>query len=209
MSATKLGLTLPCRRETKRSHISPLPFKHTETGSLSQHRDENHPDLPAMLLLVRVLRRHIWTATLHPQQVALASEAQQLQGWGHCQDGSMKTHQCRNRQWERTFIHEQPAAALALAVPAASFIVWGKNLRASSLLFQHDFRGTGWKEVERHRSNFRYRRDHVTQSESGKCIPKKGFSAKAGATFKNLNSVPAPVQEPKSDCRWIYPANTS
>lgn len=72
----------PCAvgKRMQKSHLSPLPCKSTETGSLSLsgHRDVHHPELPAILLLVRLLRRHVWMAPPHPQQVALASEAQQL-----------------------------------------------------------------------------------------------------------------------------------
>lgn len=78
--AKKLGLTLHCRKENEEE--PPFAFTlqmHRDRVSLSGHRDECDPELPAILLLVRLLRRCIWTAAPHPQQVALASEAQQLQ----------------------------------------------------------------------------------------------------------------------------------
>lgn len=109
MPATKLGLTLPCRRKTKRSHLSPLPSKHTETGCLSEHRDEHHPNLPAKLLLVQVLRRHIWTVTPHPsrQHWPLRSckteGTAKIEAWIPISAGTGS---------ENTFI-QQPATALA------------------------------------------------------------------------------------------------
>lgn len=52
--------------ERQRGDTSPLYLPKTQ--SFSEHRDEHHPDLPAMLLLVRVLRRHVWAAAPHPSR---------------------------------------------------------------------------------------------------------------------------------------------
>lgn len=205
MPATKLGLILACRRKTKRRHLSPLPSKDpvflwaqgwTPSWSSSNAVACQGPEETRL------------SCCTSPQQVALASE--KLRGWGHCQDGSMKPISTGTGS-ERgpSFINSQQQPWPEQCLLLLSHSLRAKTLWASSLWFQQDFCGTAWKEVEKHRNNFRYHRDHITQSESGKCIPKKDFSVRAGATFKNLNSVPAPDQEPKSDCRWIYPANAS
>lgn len=312
----------PCTVEmrTKKSHLLPLPCKCTETGSLSGHRDECHPELPAILLLVRLLRRWVWTAAPHPQQVALASEAQQLQCsdtqamlrdvvdpkaghfvikglvtfslfttfaaavplWSAMRDrwidcissislgeimwvfiflpkcfltrtvntaapqtasssqsqepcerrlycgaqpaqgevprkaegtakmGAWKPVQDREQHWKWTFIHQQSSTALALAVLPVSF-PWfeGKNTcghpHCDSSRIPAEVVGKKWRSAEAVIAI----RDHVTQSKKGKDDPGEDFGVWARATFKYLYSVPAPDQEPKSDCRWIYPANTS
>jgi len=65
------------KRESRRATF-PLYLVNAQRHGLSLWaQDEHHPELPAMLSLVRRLRRHIWTAPPHPQQAAPASEAQQ------------------------------------------------------------------------------------------------------------------------------------
>lgn len=128
--ASKLGLILPCRRKTKRRHLSPLPFKDRDKVSLwAQGWTSSWSSSNAVAS--QDPEETCLSCHTSPRQVALASK--KLQGWRHCQDRSMKNHQCRNRQWERTFIHQQPVTALALAVPAASFPKFEGKKHASIL----------------------------------------------------------------------------